>query len=559
MKKRLIPNTARLNRFKQLFVTTLTLILSVGFSRAAEWQWSVPIPPPPGKTNERPRAFLWIPPDCRQVRGVVFGQHNMEEEPVFEHPVFRQALAEIGFAEVWVAPWFDGNFRFDQGAGERLETLLKALAEQSGYAELVSAPLVPVGHSATASVPWYMAAWKPGRVLAACSLSGQWPYVPDEKNAPHVAGLSVDSVPGLVTLGEYEWADERMPKGLAVRAEHPQLPLSGVGCPADGHFDVTDEKVALLALYVKKAAAFRLPKDSLSGEVPRLNAIDPGKTGWLVDCYHAGKDPSAPAAPVGQYRGDPARAFWFFDEELARAAEAFQKLHRGKPALVGIVQDGQILPQTPGAHAQVLIKFHPKDDGVTFKLRGAFLDTVPDGRPARWAGKKVGEAIEKPSGGPPIGIHRITGPIRKLSDDTWELAFTRASFLGDRRGNEAWLAAMWPGDATHKRAIQQAVLQIPGRNSKGTSQTITFTQPSDVKAGTARVKLSAISSSGLPVRYHVLEGPAEVDGDVLNLTRIPPRARFPVRVTVVAWQFGRAVDLKIQSAEPVERTLMVVR
>lgn len=540
----------------------LLALLSFGIhsASAAEWQWSTPVPSLPDKPNDKARTFLWIPANCRTVRGIVFGQHNMEEEGVLEHPAFRRAASELGFAEVWVAPDLDRNFRFDQGAGERFDAILKALAEQSGYAELATAPLVPVGHSAAASMPWYIAAWKPERILACISFSGQWPYVPDEKNAPQVAGISVDTVPGIVTLGEYEWANDRMGDGLKTRAAHPTLPLSGLGCPADGHFYGTDEKIELLALYLKKAAQYRLPKTAPASGPVKLNAIDVTKTGWLVDRYRKDAPPLAPAAAVGSYKGDPAQAFWFFDQELAQAAEAFQQKHRGKPALLGYVQDGQVLPQKNGQHAQVVIKFLPQADGVTFKLTGAFLDTVPEGRPEKWAGKKAGEAITPPpAGGAPIELRRITGPIRQISADTWELAFNRASFLGDRRGNEAYLVALWPGDATYKRAVQQSVLQIPGRNKDGKAQKITFDLPATLRVGTSSLKLAAKSDSDLPVRYFVREGPAEIDGDTVKFTALPPRTKFPVTVTIVAWQFGRTTDPKIQTAEPVEKSFTLVK
>lgn len=524
---------------------------------AAEWQWSVPVPTLADRTNETPRAYLWIPPKCERVRGVVFGQHNMEEEGILEHPIFRKTLADLGFAEVWVAPGFDAAFRFDLGAGERFDTMMKALAESSGYGELTNSPLVPVGHSAAASLPWIMAAWKPERVLAGVSFSGQYPYIWDGTNVPQVVGRSLDSVPGIVTGGEYEWADETLPGGLKIRAEHPQLPLSAVGCPADGHFEATDEKVELLSLYVKKAVQFRLPKASPANGPAQLNPIDPTKSGWLVERYATDKNPSAPSAPVGQYRGDPAQAFWYFDAELAHAVEAFQQKHRGKAALLGYVQEGQIVPQKNGTHQQVTLKYLPQDDGVTFKLTGAFLDTVPDGRPARWAHKKAGDPIEKPPGGPPIAIQRITGPIKKISDDTWQLAFNRASYLGDRRGNEAWLVAIWPGDGTFKRAVQQSMLAIPRRNSAGAPQRISFAAPASIPFGTKEIKLAATANSGLPVRFYVREGPAEVDGDKLKLTAIPRRAKLPIAVTVVAWQFGRATEPKIQSAEPVIQTMLI--
>jgi len=542
---------------KNKFLTLAMLCLLTGRVAAAEWQWSVPVPTLPDRTNETPRAFLWIPPDCRHVRGVVFGHHNMEEEGILQHPIFRRALQELGFAEVWVAPTFDPYFRFDQGAGEKFDAMMAALAERSGYPELTNAPLVPVGHSAAASMPWYIAAWKPERVIACISFSGQWPYVPDTNNAPQVADRSVDTVPGIVTQGEYEWADETIPRGLKIKAAHPAMPLSCLGCPADGHFEPADEKVALLALYVRKAAQYRLPEKSFGTGAVMLNPIDVTKTGWLAESYATDKDPSASAAPVGQFKGDPAQAFWYFDGELARAVELFQRKHRGQPALLGYLQDGQIVPQKNGTHQQVTLKFLPQDDGVTFKLTGTFLDTVPDGRPARWAHQPAGSPIEPPQTTVPVEISRITGPIQKISADTWRVAFNRASFLGDRRGNEAWFVATWPGDATFKRAVQQAMLPIPRRLSEGAPQTVDFPTLVDVTSGTKSLKLTATSSSGLPVGFFVREGPAEIDGDVLTFTAIPPRARFPMHVTICAYQFGRIAAPKFQSAPPAFREFLI--
>ena len=106
------------------------LLLSIGGSvTAAEWQWSAPVESVvSSETSDHPRAFLWIPPTCRQVRGVVVGQHNMEEEPILEHPTFRAVLSELGFAEVWVTPGWDLFFRFDKGAGEQFNAMMEALA-----------------------------------------------------------------------------------------------------------------------------------------------------------------------------------------------------------------------------------------------------------------------------------------------------------------------------------------------------------------------------------------------------------------------------------------------
>lgn len=64
---------------------------------AAEWQWSVQIPGIiSNETDDHPQAFLWIPSDCAQVRGVMIGTHNMTEETLFENLLFREKMSEIG-------------------------------------------------------------------------------------------------------------------------------------------------------------------------------------------------------------------------------------------------------------------------------------------------------------------------------------------------------------------------------------------------------------------------------------------------------------------------------
>ena len=100
--------------------------------------------------------------------------------------------------------------------------------------------------------------------------------------------------------------------------------------------------------------------------------------------------------------------------------------------------------------------------------------------------------------------------------------------------------------------VQQAVVRASPR-AKGAPQTITFPTVADQDADARSLALGATSSAGLPVGYYVLEGPAEIDGDTLRFTAIPPRAKFPLKVTVVAWQFGREGDAPVRTAESVER------
>lgn len=58
-----------------VFLLAATLFSAPG----AEWQWSTAVRNARTNSFGPPRAFLWIPPNCERVRGVVVAQHNMEE------------------------------------------------------------------------------------------------------------------------------------------------------------------------------------------------------------------------------------------------------------------------------------------------------------------------------------------------------------------------------------------------------------------------------------------------------------------------------------------------
>ena len=64
--------------------------------------------------------------------------------------------------------------------------------------------------------------------------------------------------------------------------------------------------------------------------------------------------------------------------------------------------------------------------------------------------------------------------------------------------------------------------------------------------------------TGAPVRFFVVVGPAVVQGDKLVLTKIPPRTKFPVSVTVAAWQWGRGTEPKVRTAEIVKQTFKIL-
>jgi hypothetical protein len=300
---------------------------------AAVYQYSVPV-------GER-RAYLWIPPQCAQVRGVVIALENLLERDWLEDPIVREAASWEGLGIVWVGrrggePGVKTALGADMGpgAGEALEGMLKDLAAECGYPEIASAPIIATGHSANGQFAWNVARWKPGRTIAAIPV----------KTVPLPPWLDLHGVPLCYLIGETtEWPQYRDGRqgdrdffwpvvrrsALALRAANETDNRLGVVTdPGGGHFDWSEHQARFLALYIRKACRYRLAPAA----------------GWLTDTGGMKHDRFA-AAPYRQYQGDPKQAYWFFDEETARAAVAFEGDRQPrKRQMPTFVQDGRPLP-----------------------------------------------------------------------------------------------------------------------------------------------------------------------------------------------------------------------
>ena len=91
-------------------------------AQTAIWQWSVPVHNfSTHPKNPESRAYLWIPGQCEQVKAILVAQHNMEEISILEDEAFRQRMAELDVAQIWVCPSFNHGFDFTDGAWETLE------------------------------------------------------------------------------------------------------------------------------------------------------------------------------------------------------------------------------------------------------------------------------------------------------------------------------------------------------------------------------------------------------------------------------------------------------
>lgn len=114
---------------------------------AAEWQWSVQIPGIiSNETDDHPQAFLWIPSDCAQVRGVMIGTHNMTEETLFENLLFREKMSEIGMGLICysgLGPEMGCICRKSEGLSRCWRTLPLSAVTMNKIRSVV-----PFGHSA---------------------------------------------------------------------------------------------------------------------------------------------------------------------------------------------------------------------------------------------------------------------------------------------------------------------------------------------------------------------------------------------------------------------------
>jgi len=132
-------------------------------------------------------------------------------------------------------------------------------------------------------------------------------------------------------------------------------------------------------------------------------------------------------------------------------------------------------------------------------------------------------------------------------------------FNNPKRSNDIWLLAKNNGDSIYKSAVQQLNMRFLLTNNEGIEQKIHFPQLPNVSTGKKSLELNAVSDAGLPVQYYIKEGPAEIRDNRILFTRIPPRAKYPVKVTVVAWQYGRGIEPKLRSAEPVAQTFYIYK
>lgn len=515
-------------------------------AQAGLWQYSVPM----AGTVEQ-RAYLWIPPTCHRVRGLMVGLQNMLEKPLFEDPAIRAACADVDLGILWIAPGdeipvhppLDILFRNGDAGAAALDQALTDLAKESGYTEVQYAPLLPVGHSAATPFVWSLAYKRPDRVFAMLPYKGWWPaHCPEHTPVLHVSS---------------EWAEWGANWGetwhkdsaslLKMKAEPGERELGEFVDAGTGHFDYNPESAPVIGAFIREAVECRIPdKAPLDGPV----ALKPySETQGVLVAPETLGTASFASYPMSAYKSDPKAAYWYINAKMAATVNSYMKARFDKkPQMIDFIVDGAPAPLVKNGFAEMGAKV--MDDGATFKVSADYMTQSPSA--TLFAGQTLGHTAA------PVRFRVGSGGIVQTGPDTFKVALSQGGI--QRQGNpwEPWIIAYAPGDNEYRQADRPAHVWIATLNKGGAQQAITWPPIANVGVGKHSIKLSAAADSKLPVQYYVVSGPAEASADgTVTFLPIPPRSHFPVRVRVAAFQWGRASEPRVQSAGPVFQEFMI--
>ena len=502
-------------------------------------------------------GFLWVPPACTRIRGVVVLGHNVPEQWLGGHPAIRAVCTEQSLAILFTC----GSCRLSavNHADDRilnraekarhniafLQQILDGLAEESGCEELRTVPWLPIGESMSLQIVNQLTQYAPDRCIAGAWVKdGQW-------------GNATPGVPMLAACGTgAEWdfpkydAFERwrtmavanMKDCVAKRTALPEWPGSLVIEAGSAHFSCTEAMAQLIARYVRAACVARLAADGS----PTLRPVEL-QGGYVAGIPVPGGSPVKPKR-FADCTAEERKLPWYFDQQTAQDAYDMANVNWDAKTQVPAFADKHGTPIPYSERGIVDFAAETESDGMSFLLNAVFLDTLPEG--CVKAGTPLGHAPGEPT------ITWLRGPVVPLGGNRFRLSLDRTAAGPKNEQNPLFLVSH-PGNDEYRLSVNPASVHIPW-NKTGTPQTITFEPIPNQKADVREIPLVAASDAGLPVQLYVKAGPAVVQGSTLRLTDVPVRAKDRINVTVVAWQWGRAVAPAIQTAEPVERTFQIV-
>ena len=530
----------------------LWLLLAADCACAAVFQYMLPITTTKAQSSA---AFLWIPPDADQLRGIVVCGTTLMESDFVRDPRIREACKAQKLAIV--------IFKCGLGVVD-LQRALYEFGNLSGYAELPQLPLLFVGHSAGGPQAKALAAQFADRCFGLIQYRGGTPAAETGGGAACPA-----EVPSLMMLGQFDefgglmrdesgretWEGGR--DALRKHREENEARLAGIVVePGAGHFAWSDRNAKYLTLWIAKAAEARIPtaiypKSATPVHCKRIDC----KGGWLADLA-LNKSDFIPASSWAEYKGKKDGANWLFDQQMADATSEYHQQKTG-----GLNRRDQFIvwkdPTTVDAGVRRFFnQIDWCDDGQTFEVHPLFSENYPATREGaagpRWfaAGKPVEHAAGE------IAVKAVGGPV--ISVGLNRLRIQHDALFAAADGSRVTFSAFHPGDDQFRHTEQVGMLPKGFKGFKdGKDQSISFPPIGNPHIDGPPLELKASSDAELPVEYYVAFGPAVVADGKLRLAEVPRRAHFPIQIKVVAYQFGRGVSPLVKSATPVEQAVQL--
>jgi hypothetical protein len=509
------------------------------------YQWSLAMPSP---DFER-RAYLWIPPQCKHVRGVVVGLQNMLEKLMFQNGDFRDACAAADVAIVYIAPGsvtidktkepaLALGFKDPKAAIAQLDQLLNDFAGVSGYTEIATAPLIPIGHSAATPVVWGVAYYDSARCIAVIPYKGWFSGAKGDLPFLHVS--SEWGEVGGANWGQ-TWQKNDRGSILKLRAGKANPEIGEYVELGNGHFAWQPASGRIIGEFIRKTVAARVSTDGTLKPLPIESGVLVVPTDLGTSRFKAYSYNDCP--------GDKQAAYWYIDAEMAQAINDYMapRLVK-KPQVIDVLVKDKPAPLDKGGMADYAPTLLP--DGVTWKVSPCYLKKAPP--QLDFGDQPLGH-----SNGP-VYFKVTSGAIKQTGPDTFKVWLGRGGI--ERQGNpwDPWAIAAQGGDDTYRSADRPVHFWIPIRRKDGKPQQIAFPDVPTAAAGSGPIKLHAVADSGLPVQYYVVSGPVDVAEDgTVTLLPIPPNAKYPVAVMIGAFQWGRGLDPKFSSAEPVVKEFSI--
>ena len=547
-------------------------------------------------------AYLWVPPDAPVIRAVMVGIHNGLPVTILQHPAVRKVCVQYGIAQILFLPngsdigtngmLKDLQFDItDPGRTAIYDHYLQSLADVSGHPELTLAPVIPLAHSAYCSFPLELALRDASHCLLALPIKAGMPniysfYAVGGKSLKPAPELTLEGVPILFTTSlnqstvPGQWKSQSVPYGSGSSGQ-PQTyrddtaASSGSGYQKGNelfginwemmscHFDMLPRNYEFIARYIAAVSQARLPMPPAApGTKPVLKKLTLD-SGWLVDRFYSNLTQPTPGkpyfepAPYTAYKGPKNQALWYPTEELARTTQQTMIGESSKKFEMFTIKgrDGQplSLAESPQVNIPNAAGWVEKDGRFTLKTH-AFTEpflVCTNGTRNHEKDPAAAHPMENiifpgkttlPVSNLPVRVDLNGCPVEQIAGPDFTFKLKPHRLAPEPGGyNQFYLHFYKEGNAEFAVAGRNVRIEwwLNGQKIPGLKdQKITFGPLADAPKSTRRIKLTATSTSGLPVGYFVREGPAIVEGNELVVTQVPVADPRPIRVTVGAYQTG---------------------